>query len=52
MIKKYGEGERGMKQEKFASHFYEPGHHGSYEDLMVQIIDYCDPNDQERREGF
>ena len=27
-------------------------HHGTYDDIKVHIIDYCDPNDQERREDF
>ena len=27
-------------------------HHGTHEDIKVQTIDYCDANDQDRREGF
>ena len=27
-------------------------HHGTYDDIKVQIINYCDANDQERREDF
>ena len=27
-------------------------HHGTYDDIKVQIIDYCDANDRERREDF
>ena len=27
-------------------------HHGTYDDIKVQIINYCDANDQEPREDF
>ena len=27
-------------------------HHGTYDDIKVQKIDYCDANDRERREDF
>ena len=49
-IKLYSEGRRGMKQEKLISHFFTDKNHGTYDDIKVQIIDYCDANDQERRE--
>ena len=48
----YGQGRRGFQQEKVIEHFYSTNHHVTYNDLTVQVIDYCDPNDQERREGF
>ena len=48
----YGEGKRGFKQEKLIEHFFCPNHSGTHKDISVQIIDHCDPNDQERREGF
>ena len=50
-IKIHSEGRRGMKQDKLISHFFTDKHHGTY-DIKVQIIDYCDANDQERREDF
>ena len=28
------------------------GHNGSYKDMMVQIIDFCDPKNQEKRDEF
>ena len=39
-----------MRQEKLISHFFTDKHHGTYDDIKVQIIDYCDANDQELRE--
>ena len=51
-INLYGEGRRDMKQKKFVEHFYSENHHGTYKDISVQLIDHCDPNDQERREDF
>ena len=51
-IKLYSEGRRAMKQEKLISHFFTDEHHGTYDDIKVQIIDYRDANDQERREDF
>ena len=41
-----------MKQEKLISHFFTDKHHGTYDDIKVQIINYCDANDQEPREDF
>ena len=41
-----------MKQEKLISRFFTDKHHGTYDGIKVQIIDYCDPNDQECREDF
>ena len=51
-IKSYSVGKRGMKQQKLTSHFFTDKHHGTYDDIKVQITDYCDANDQERREDF
>ena len=39
-------------QEFVISHFFSDGHTGSYKNIDVQIIDYCDPNDKEKREHF
>ena len=38
-----------MRQEKLISHFFTDKHLGTYDDIKVQIIDYRDANDQERR---
>ena len=39
-------------QEQMISHFLHFGHNGSIDDMHVQTIDHCDPNDKERRELF
>ena len=41
-----------LKQRFLIEHFFTEGHNGSYNDLKVQIIDYCNPNDPEAREDF
>ena len=51
-LKLYGEGRRDFKQKKLLEHFYSHEHHGTHNDMIVQIIDFCDPNDQEKRENF
>ena len=51
-IKLYSERRQGMKQERLISHFFTDKHHRTYDDIKVQIIDYCDANDQECREDF
>ena len=51
-IKLYSDGSREMTQEKSVSHFLTGKHHGTHDDIKVQIIDYCDANDQEQRENF
>ena len=33
-------------------HLYSQNHHGTHGDMIVQIIDHCDPNDQEMRQNF
>ena len=51
-IKLKGEGSRGFKQEKLIENFLLSSHNGTCEDIQVQIIGHCDPNDQEAREDF
>ena len=51
-IKLNGEGRRGFKKEKLIEHFLLLSHNGTHEDIKVQIIGHCDPNDQEAREKF
>ena len=41
-----------MKQEKLISYFFTNKLHGTYDDIKVQTIDYCDTNHEERREDF
>ena len=43
------EGRRGFKKEKLIEHFLLLSHNGTHEDIKVQIIGHCDPNDQEDR---
>ena len=45
----YSQWVRGMMQEKMTSHFFTKNHNGYSNDMSVQIIDHCDPNDKERR---
>ena len=33
-------------------HFYSHDHHGAHNDIIGEIIDFCDPHDQEKRENF
>ena len=51
-LKLYDEGRRDFKQKKLLEHFYSLDHHGTQNDMIVQIIDFCDPNDQEKPENF
>ena len=51
-LKLYGEGRRDFKQKKLLEHFYSHDHHGTHNDMIVQIIDFCDLNDQEKWENF
>ena len=51
-LKLYGQGGRGFFQEKLIEAVFNRGHNGSYKEMMVQIIDFRDPNNQEKREGF
>ena len=51
-LKLHGEGRRGFFQEKLIEHLLNDGHNGSYKNIMVQIIYFSDPNDQEKRDDF
>ena len=51
-LKFYLEGRRDFKQKKLLGHFFSHDHHGKHNDMIVHIIDFCDPNDQEKRENF
>ena len=51
-IKLNGEGSHGFKQEKFIENFFLLSHNGARENIKVQMIGHCDPNDQEAREEF
>ena len=51
-INLYGKGQKGFIQEPLIEHFFSNKHNGVYKDIKVQIIDYCDPNNPECREGF
>ena len=51
-IKLYGAGRKIFKQEKLIQHFYSEDHNGTNQDSHVKIIDFCDPNDQEKHENF
>ena len=48
----YSQGVRDLRQEKMISHFFTENHNASPQDIRVQIIDHCDPNDKERRENL
>ena len=50
-LKLHSEGCRDFKQKKLFEHFYSHDHHGTH-NMIVQIIDFCDPNHQEKRENF
>ena len=39
-------------RESLIEHFFSNKDNGSQKDIKVQIIDYCDPNNPERREDF
>ena len=47
-----GKGVVDLKQEKLIENFFLLSHNGTPEDIKVQIIGHCDPNDQEAREDF
>ena len=44
-----GKGAVDLKQEKLIENFFLLSHNGTHEDIEVQIIGHCDPNDQEDR---
>ena len=41
-----------LKQEKLIENFFLLSHNGTRQDIKVQIIGHCDPNDQEAGEDF
>ena len=41
-----------MGKGKLIEHFFLCSHDGTHENIKVQIIDHCDPNNQEAREDF
>ena len=45
-IKLNGELRLEFKKEKLIEHFLLLSHNGTHEDIKVQIIGHCDPNDQ------
>ena len=51
-IKLNGEESRGFKQENLIENFFLLSPNGTLEDIKVQIIDHCDPNNQEAKEEF
>ena len=51
-LKLYGRGGGGFFQEMKMEHFFNHGHNGSCKDMIVEIKDFCDPNDEEKCEGF
>ena len=50
----YLEGQRGakIKQKKLFEHFCTQNHDRTLKSIKVQIIDRCDPQDQQKREFF
>ena len=51
-IKLYGEGRRNFKQEKSIEHFCSENHSGTYQDINVEIIGFCNLDDHGKRENF
>ena len=51
-INLYSQGVGDLRQEKMISQFFTEDHNASPQDIRIQIIDHCDPNDKERRENF
>ena len=51
-IKLYGEGRRNFEQVKLIEHFYRENHNDTHQEINCKIIDFCEPNDQEKRENF
>ena len=47
-----GEGRCELKQEKLIEHLFMCSYNETHEDIKVQIIVHCDPNNQEAREDF
>ena len=47
-----GQREAKVKQEKLFEHFCTENHDRTLKSMKVQIIDHCDPQDQEKRKFF
>ena len=43
---------KGVLYRPLIEHFFSNNRNGSNNDIKVQIIDYCDPNQPERRKYF
>ena len=52
IINLYEKGRRRFIQEPLIERFCSNNHNGSHNDIKAQIIDYCDPNNPERREDL
>ena len=52
IVNLHSQGVRRLMQEKIISHLFGFERNCSIDDMHVQIIVYCDPNDKERRESF
>ena len=48
----YGEGRRGFKPIKFYKHFHKDNHNGTHSDLIVHIIDCCEPTTRNKGNLF
>ena len=51
-VQRFGRGVRGLSQENLFEHFYSVGHNGQANQMRLQIIDRCHPNNQELRESY
>ena len=48
----YSQGILGLMQEKMIFHCFYFDHNGSTDDMHVQIIDHCNPNDKKEENHF
>ena len=48
----YSQGILGLMQEKMIFHCFYFDHNGSIDDVYVQIIDHCNPNDKKEENHF
>ena len=51
-MKLYGEGRRNFKREQLIEHFYSENDNGTQQDINFKMINFCDPNDQEKCQNF
>ena len=51
-IQRFGSGVRGLSQENLFEHFHSDSHNGHCDQIKLQIIDRCYPNNQELRESY